>query len=303
MVRDGAVVRSRGDIEVPVYFRSAAKPIQALAVVESGAADLYGFTEQELALVCASHSGAPAHAQLAASILQKVGEDAGLLRCGGHKPLDPEVHDAYVRQGYEPGRLEDNCSGKHAGMIGAAKAMDDDVATYAEFAHPLQQQNLANIAELCGVTRGEVGLGVDGCAVPSYAVPVRAMALALEQFTSPDALPAGKAAAARRIADAILRYPDMVAGERRFDTRLMRAGGGRLLSKMGAEGVQVVGILGERMGIAVKIADGGRRAVHALTTALLIDLGLLDAGAAADLYPHQVTTREGVPVGECKVRL
>ena len=303
VVHDGRVVRRHGDIGVPCFYRSAAKPIQALAVVESGAPDRYGFTDEELALVVGSHSGSPMHSRHAMSILRKVGESPALLRCGGHTSLDPEVRDAYVRDGHHPGRIEDNCSGKHAGMIGAAKAMDADPVTYAEPDHLIQQQNLSNVALLTGLARERIHVGIDGCAVPSCAVPLEAMARAMERFAHPDDLPAGTAAAARRIADAVWSHPEMVAGERRFDTHLLRVGKGRLLSKMGAEGLQTIGVAGERLGIAIKITDGGRRAVEALASALLIDLGLLEPADLLDFYPRLVKTREGTPIGDVRVRL
>lgn len=303
VVRDGRVVRSLGDIGVPCFYRSAAKPIQALAVVESGAPDRYGFTDEELALVVGSHSGAPQHTAVARSMFGKIGESPALLRCGGHTSLDPEVRDAYVREGYETGRIEDNCSGKHAGMIGAAKAMGADPVTYAEPDHPVQQRNLSNVALLTGLPREHIHVGIDGCAVPSCAVSLEAMARAVERFANPEDLPAGTAEAARRIANAVWRHPDMVAGGRRFDTHLLRVGRGRLISKMGAEGMQTIGVAGARVGIAIKIADGGRRAVEALASALLLDLGLLEPKDLADFYPRLVKTREGTPVGRVKVRL
>jgi L-asparaginase II len=303
VVRDGRVIRSLGDIGVPCFYRSAAKPIQALAVVESGAPDRYGFTDEELALVVGSHSGAPQHTAVARSMFGKIGESPALLRCGGHTSLDPEVRDAYVREGYETGRIEDNCSGKHAGMIGAAKAMGADPVTYAEPDHPVQQRNLSNVALLTGLPREHIHVGIDGCAVPSCAVSLEAMARAVERFANPDDLPAGTAEAARRIANAVWRHPDMVAGGRRFDTHLLRVGRGRLISKMGAEGMQTIGVAGARIGIAIKIADGGRRAVEALASALLLDLGLLEPKDLADFYPRLVKTREGTPVGRVKVRL
>lgn len=303
VVRDGRVLRRAGDTSVPCFYRSAAKPIQALAVVESGAPDRYGYTDEELALVVGSHSGAPMHTRLARSMLEKVGESPALLRCGGHTSLDPEVRDAYVREGYETGRIEDNCSGKHAGMIGAAKALGVDPVTYAEPDHPVQQRNLSNVALLTGLPRERIHVGIDGCAVPSCAVGLEAMAVAMERFANPAGLPAETAAAARRIADAVWGHPEMVAGGRRFDTHLLRVGQGRLLSKMGAEGMQTIGVAGAGIGIAIKIADGGRRAVEALASALLLDLGLLEPADLSDFFPRRVKTREGTPVGDVKVRL
>jgi L-asparaginase II len=303
VVEDGAVVRSRGDIGAPVFYRSSAKPIQAIAVVESGAPDRYGWTDAELAVVVGSHSGSPAHAGAAKSILDKCGESPDLLRCGGHRPLGREVHDEYVRRGYVPGRLEDNCSGKHAGMIAAAKALGLETETYYRSSHAVQQENLANVALLAGVAPEDVLIGTDGCAVPCFAVPLRAMAHSAAQFATPDELPGGKAAAARRIAAAVCAHPEMVAGAVRFDTRLIRATNGALIAKEGAEGVQIIGLYGRRIGIAIKIDDGAKRAVHAVAAALLADLGVVKPSEISELYPRQVCTREGSPVGVVKVRL
>jgi len=152
----GRVARSRGDVAVPVYLRSAAKPFQAITVVESGALERFGITEEELALVAASHSSTPRHAQIAASILRKAGEGPELLRCGGHRPIDGKVAEDYIRRGVKPGRLEDNCSGKHGGMIAAAKALGEDPATYADPTHLVQRRNLENLALVAGVPEASI---------------------------------------------------------------------------------------------------------------------------------------------------
>jgi L-asparaginase II len=289
----GRVARRRGDVAVPVYLRSAAKPFQAIAVVESGALERFGMTEEELALISASHSSTPRHAQLAASILRKAGEGPELLRCGGHRPIDGKVAEDYIRRGVRPGRLEDNCSGKHGGMIAAAKALGEDPATYADSTHLVQRRNLENLALFA---EAEIRLGTDGCAVPSFALSLEAAARAIARYTTPDGHP--KEAAARRIAAAMVKHPDLVAGEGRFDTEVMRAAKGRLLVKSGAEGVILVGVLGARMGIAIKIDDGADRALHALAGALLKDLSLPHVPEAPE-----IRTREGTPVGEVKVTL
>jgi L-asparaginase II len=290
---DGRVARARGDLFIPVYLRSAAKPFQAIAVVESGALERFGITEPELALISASHSSSPRHAELALSILRKAGAGPELLRCGGHRPIDGKVAEDYVRRGIKPGRLEDNCSGKHAGMIAAAKALGADPAAYADAAHPVQRRNLENLALFA---EAEIRVGVDGCAVPSFALGLEAAARAIARYTTPDGHP--KEAAARRVAKAMLAHPELVAGDGRFDTEVMRAAKGRLLVKSGAEGVLLVGVMGARTGIAVKIDDGADRALHAVVAALLRDLGLVDYA-----QPREVRTREGTPVGEIRVRL
>jgi len=303
VVEDGRVTRSRGDVGAPVYLRSAAKPFQAVAVIESGAVERFGLTEEELALVAASHSSAPHHVRTALSILAKAGEGPELLRCGGHRPLDSKVYEEYVRQGHRPGRIEDNCSGKHAGMIAAAKALGADPVSYAEPTHPVQRKNLANLALLAGIPGSEIRVGVDGCAVPTFGVGLRDAARAMARYATPDDLPEEKAEAARRTARAMLAHPHMVAGEGRFDTVAMRAGRSRLLVKSGAEGVMIVGVIGARTGIAVKIADGADRALHAVVAALLIEMGLAQEFDLEGARPREVRTREGTPVGKVEVRL
>ncbi len=303
VLRRGRVERSRGDVDAPTFFRSSCKPVQALAVVESGAADRFGLTEEELALTVGSHDGSPHHAGRAESILRKAGAGAELLRCGGHPPLGKETAEEYLRKGLQPGRIHDNCSGKHAGMIAAARALGTDPASYADPAHPVQRRNLENIALYAGMERAEVRVGTDGCAAPTFAVPLRAMALLAARAADPYDLPDAKAAASRRIRDAVVRYPDMIAGPKRFDTRVIRAGKGRLLSKMGAEGVLLIGVVGERLGIAIKIADGGERAVNAVAAALLVEFGFVERADLADYFERRVLTREGTPVGEVQVAL
>lgn len=301
--RDGGVLRSRGDVDVPVFYRSAAKPIQALAVVESGAPDRFGFTDEELAMVVGSHDGSPRHAANAASMLGKVGVGADVLRCGGHTPISAAVHAQYVREGYRWGRLEDNCSGKHSGMIGAAKAWGEDPARYFEPGSRIQKENLANVSLLTGLPQAAIGVGVDGCGVPCFAVPVRGMARAAALLAAPEELPGPKAAAAVRVWDVVQRHPEMVAGPGRLDTRLIRAGQGRILSKEGAEAVHVLSVRGERTGIAVKVADGGARASQAVMAALLLDLGIVSRQDVLGVFPRAVLTREGSPAGEFQVTL
>jgi len=303
VVRDGRVVRSRGDIDSPVFYRSAAKPIQAVAVIESGAPERYGLTDEELAMVVGSHSGSRRNASNAISMLRKIGESPALLRCGGHRPLGREVYEGYVREGYGWGRIEDNCSGKHSGMIAATKAWGGDPRTYAERDSRVQRENLANVSLFTGVPTGEIGTGTDGCAVPSFAVPLRAMAASMARFIAPDDLPDAKAVAARRVVETVARNPEMVAGPGRFDTDLARAGQGRILAKEGAEGVQLLGIRDGRTGIAIKVSDGGRRAVQAIAASLLVDLGLLPADVVQEHLPRPVLSREGDPVGDLEVTL
>jgi L-asparaginase II len=298
--QNGEVVRSSGDITTPVYYRSAAKPFQALVVVESGAADRFGFTDEELAMVMGSHDGSPAHAAIARSMLGKIGVSEDLLRCGGHRPLSREVYEGYVRDGYEWGRIEDNCSGKHSGMIAAAIALGEDPVGYAAVDHTIQRINREHVALFTEFP--EPAVGIDGCAVPSFAVPLEAMAAGIARYTTAEICPANKQEAAARIRSVVAQFPEMVAGPKRFDTVVMRATDGKLLSKEGAEGVVTIGVSDERTGIAIKVTDGSQRALNAFAAALLRDMDLAPSEATSRWYPKDVLTREGDPIGRFEVQ-
>ncbi len=295
VVENGRVLAARGDVDSPYFMRSAAKPFQALAVVQSGAVDKYQLTDQELALCVGSHNGSPEHAQTAHSIFKKCGESPDLLRCGGHRPLGRDVYEEYIRTDFAYGRLEDNCSGKHAGMVAAAKAWGEPPESYAEEDHRVQRHIRDAVAAYTDVPSEKIETALDGCAVPSFALGVRQMATGISRFVTRD-----HNKDADRIFDAVQRHPDMVAGEGRFDTRLMRAGEGNLLAKMGAEGVQVVGAADRGLGIAVKILDGGARAVRGVVAGLLRQFDVLDVD---HLVEWAIRTRDGEPVGEMRVTL
>jgi L-asparaginase II len=208
-----------------------------------------------------------------------------------------------VREGFRWGRLEDNCSGKHSGMIAASAAWGEDPARYFDPKSRVQRENLANVSLLTGVPEARIGVGVDGCGVPCFAVPVVGMARAAARLASPEELPGPKAAAAARVWDVVQRHPEMVAGPGRLDTRLIQAGKGRILSKEGAEAVHVLSVRGEGIGIAIKIDDGGARASQALMAALLLDLGIVTKEDVLGVFPRAVVDREGSPVGEVRVTL
>jgi L-asparaginase II len=299
--RNGEVVRSSGDVTSPVFYRSAAKPLQAVAVVESGAPDRFGFTDAELALVVGSHDSSPLHVAAARSMLGKIGVSPDILRCGGHRALSREVYETYVREGHAWGRLEDNCSGKHSGMIGAAVAMGVDPAHYSEHKPPVQQANVDNVSLFTGVPRAKIETGIDGCSVPSFGVSLPAMAQAIARFTTPDLCPSEKQEAVARIRSVVAAHPEMVAGPKRFDTIVMRATGGALLSKEGAEGVVTIGVADESTGIAIKVEDGAQRALNAFAAALLSDLDLAPRDATSRWFPREILSREGNPVGAFEV--
>jgi L-asparaginase II len=276
--RDGRLAQSAGDVDSPVYLRSSAKPVQALASVVTGAADRFSMTEAELALACGSHGGEPFHTETALGLLRRLELGPEHLQCGAHPPsYEPAARDL-VRHGVEPSALHNNCSGKHSNMLAACVAMGWPVESYLEFHHPLQVMNVAHLAALAGVKPREITLGIDGCSAPNFALPLRASARAFAVWANPgDApdVPDVVREAALRIAAALAAHPEMIGGTRRVDTDLIRVTGGRVISKMGAEGVWCLGVAGAGIGIAMKTEDGAGRAPFPVGLALLRHLGVL----------------------------
>lgn len=299
---DGRLLASAGDPETFVYARSAAKPFQLAPFVASGHADALGLGPRELALMSASHSGEDQHTQLAASLLARVGRDAGALGCGVHEPYDGETADRLIREGIAPTALHHNCSGKHSGMVLFADRSGWPTDGYWESGHPVQQAIRRSMAAASGLEEEALLTAVDGCGVPTFGMPLRALATAFARLADPGSLgEAGLAAAVERIRDAMIAHPELVAGEnRRLDTALMRTARPRIAAKAGAEGIQGVAVLalpsgaagGSRtqaaaapFGVAVVIedGDGARRGSSAATCQALHQLGALDDEEVAAL--------------------
>jgi L-asparaginase II len=288
---DGNLRAAAGDPDLSTFFRSSAKPLQAVPLVEDGAFDRFGMTLEELALCCGSHSGSPRHVRTAEGLLARVGLDGEALACGPHPPLDEEARLSLVESGLEPGRLHNNCSGKHAGMLALARAHGWETAGYHRLEHPVQGRMVAEVARWSGVPQEAVAFGTDGCGVVCFGLPLRNMALAYARL----------AAAARRgdrgpakVVEAIVTHPELVAGEGRVCTDLMRRAGGRLFAKIGAEGMYCVGVPGAELGIALKVEDGSPRALPPYVVALLRELDLIsedDLGALhAFVFPEMRNT-------------
>jgi len=258
----GRLLAYAGDPDALVFLRSSAKPFQLLPLLESGAADALGFSEAEIAIACASHSGTDEHVAVLQGLQDRLGLSESLLQCGVHDPYDDDTYDHMLLRGEDPSANRNNCSGKHTAMLALAMHWGVSLENYLESQHPVQQAILQAVAGLCGLRPEEVTLGVDGCSAPVFAVPLRNAAMAYARLVDPTDLPPERAAACRRITQAMLRYPYLVAGPGRFDTALMRSGGGVLLAKGGAEGYQAVGILpagiasGRGAGLTLKICDG-----------------------------------------------
>jgi L-asparaginase II len=280
---DGRVVMSFGDADRPVYPRSAVKALQALPLVESGAANRVGLSDKEIALSCASHSGSEAHVATARSMLAKAGYDERVLECGAHWPLGEEEARALARSGRTPTALHNNCSGKHAGFVGLSCAIGADPKGYVASDHAVQREVTAAIEEMTGARLSEDMRGVDGCSIPTYAVPLLALARGFARLGTGQGLSQQRRQAAARIRAAISAHPMTVAGRGRFDTEVMSLLRGRVLTKSGAEGVFCAALPEVGLGVAVKAEDGAGRAAQAMIAALIRRFAGLDDEAAARL--------------------
>ena len=265
----GGVVFAAGDVDWAVYPRSAVKALLALPMVETGAAARLGLTDAEIALACSSHSGEEDHVATAASMLRKAGRDETCLECGSHWPSYDGATRALAAAGKTPSALHNNCSGKHSGFICLACDRGDDPKGYIHADHPTMKVITAALADMTSTKLDSGNMAIDGCSIPTFAIPLRALALAFARFGSGQGMDADRAAAARRIRAAVTAQPRMVAGTNRFDTKVIQALGERVFVKGGAEGVHCGTIPELGLGFAVKCDDGAGRAADVVTAALI----------------------------------
>lgn len=299
----GRLVGAVGDPARRVYWRSSAKPIQALGVVHSGAADRFGLTAKELSVCCASHCGSGEHVAAVRSILGKIGLDQTALQCGAHPPSDGAERDRLIREGLSPSPLHNNCSGKHAGMLARAVALGADTATYLERAHPVQQSIMEDMSALSGVAEADIVLGVDGCGAITHGMTLRAMATAFARLAWPAEMPRPIQEAAPRIIAAMAAEPVMVAGAGSFSSALLGACGGRVVAKAGAEGLFVLALTERGIGVAIRAVDGSSRGQSAVVLRVLDQLDALDEACRAELARFAqtaVTNWHGATVGEIR---
>jgi len=259
---DGASVLALGDVARPVYPRSAVKPLQALPLIESGAAERYGFGDQEIALACASHGGEPAHVEVANRMLARAGLDASALECGAHWPSHQASTQALARSGGAPSALHNNCSGKHAGFVCLACAAGADHHGYVKAEHVVQREVRGAIEGLAGASLSADQCGIDGCSIPTWAVPLTTLAHAFAKFGTGQGLGLERGKAAARIRAACAAQPYFVAGTGRFCTEIMKLFGARVLVKTGAEGVFCGALPELGLGVALKCDDGATRAAE-----------------------------------------
>jgi L-asparaginase II len=281
------MVLALGDVARPVFPRSAVKGFQALPLIETGAADRYGLTDAEIALCCASHNGEPEHVAAALGILAKAGQGADCLECGAHWPSYDAATRKLARAHGEPTALNNNCSGKHSGFIClACGGLEVDPKGYVGRRHPVQQAVRAAMSEITGAPHDVAIAGTDGCSIPTYAVPLEALALGFARFGTGQGVGPERAKAASRIRKAVASAPFMVAGTKRFDTGIMEALRERAFTKTGAEGVFCATFPELGLGLALKIDDGASRASEVVMAALIARFLELDAAEAAAVQPR-----------------
>ena len=296
----GRVLRRAGDPELSVYARSAIKPIQALALIESGAADAFALGDAEIALACASHSAEPRHVEVVSAWLERIGCSVSDLECGPQLPSREQDIRALFGVGQRPSPLHNNCSGKHSGFLSIARHLGVPTAGYVKFEHPVQQRVLGVLESMTGLELAGAPRGVDGCGIPVFAAPLGNLALAMARLSDPRDQPERRQEACARVRAALAAEPFMIAGSGRFCTDLITASRGRILAKTGAEGVFCISLTELGLGLALKVEDGATRAAEVAAINLLRDLGLLDSetsGAVERLFEPPILNRAGLRVG------
>lgn len=300
---EGGTVLEIGDADRPVFPRSCIKAIQALPLVESGAADAFGLGDRELALACASHSGEPAHVSGAADLLARAGLDETALECGAHWPFDQPAMLDLARSGGAPSQLHNNCSGKHAGFLCTCNHLGFGLRGYVDYSHRYHALLRGTMEEVTGAIHDEANAGVDGCAIPTYAIPLRALALGFARMGSGIGMGVERMKAARRLLSACMAEPFMMSGTGTMDLALIEAGAGRIFVKTGAEAVYVAALPTLGLGVAVKCDDGGTRASEAIVAELLAGLFSGDHALSArlrELARPAVKNRNGAAVGQIR---
>jgi L-asparaginase II len=302
--REGDVILSWGDIEAPVYPRSAIKPLQAIPLIESGAAEACGASDIEIAVGCASHGGEPMHVEAIAAWLERCGLSISDLECGCHAPSHGPSSDDLVRVDTPFHAAHNNCSGKHAAMLVTAKHLGDSTTGYIDYTHPVQQRVLGVLEQMCGLDLTTAPRGVDGCSIPTFAVPLGNLSLAFARFADPgNEVPARRSDAIRCIHAALAGAPEMIAGTGRYCSEIIRATQGKVLVKTGAEGVFCGAVPSLGLGIALKCEDGAKRASEAMMTAILMRLGAIDDSTLQSIdqaLPQPIFNRNHRVVGEMR---
>jgi len=284
---NGKILWRLGDTNRVTYSRSSAKPMQAIPVLESGAVDEYGITEKELAVMCASHRSEDFHTEAVLSILNKAGLDESYLQCGTHYPLAAYMENKFKAEGIVPTPIHSNCSGKHSGMLIAAKIRNESLDDYYLPSHPLQMRITEIIAEVCEYPAGQIVIGCDGCGVPVHAMPMYKFAQGYAKMSRPETLGPDRGKTVSRITSAMTNYPEMVSGTGEFVTELMKAFGDRLFCKSGASAFFAMGLKGKGIGIAMKMEDGNANVIPLAILETLVQIGEITENEALSLSSYR----------------
>jgi L-asparaginase II len=318
----GRLLAWLGDPYLVTYMRSAAKPLQALPFIEQGGDQFFHLTSKEIAIICSSHDGSLEHVETIKAIQEKVGIQENDLLCGVHLPFSLPEQIALIKNGEQPTQNQNNCSGKHTGMLAYARMRGLPISDYINPEHPIQKTILQTVAEMCSLPQEKIEVGIDGCSAPNFAIPLYNAALGFARLCDPRGLSPDRAAACRRIVSSMVANPVMVGGRGRFDTSLMEVCSGRILAKVGAEGYIALGIMpgatgadSPGIGIAIKIADGDislrkangdsyNRARPAVTLEVLRQMGYISSKELellAEFGPTKpITNLRKIVVGELR---
>ena len=303
--RQRKILWQTGDAHEPVFWRSGAKPFQILPLLAAGGADRFSLTESEVAIIASSHSGARFHTEAVKTILGKMGLNSDALDCGIARPLDDVISREIFRSGEPYTNLHNDCSGKHSGMLGLSLIKGYPLTGYRKADHPVQQEMRQAVAKAAGMDANDLTEGIDGCGVPTFRIPLLAMAFAYAQLAWPapefwDAW----TKPIQQVRDAMRQYPEYVGGEGRYETNLMRVTQGRLVAKLGAEASFCIGHCEQGLGFACKVQDGGMRVLPSFCTQTLVEIGWISSAEAAklnEMHPHLIRNEHGDVVGRVTV--
>ena len=303
----GELLLHIGDPDFQAYARSSLKPFQAIPLIKSGASEYFNYTSEEIAISCASHSGESIHRQVVENILSKIDETEASLICGAHVPRDIEGFEQWIKDGNQLTKIFNNCSGKHASMIATCKYTNKDIDSYYQPDHPLQLEIKDLIQDICGISDSNIAVGEDGCGLPVYSFPLKNLAFGFCKLGNPDIIAENNLREAIvKIQDSMITSPYFVAGKNRFDTDAMKILNGKIVSKMGAEGIQGIGVIDKGIGIAIKVEDGANRGADIVGMHVLNHLGVIDKKELEQLlayYEPEILNTNGKKVGHISFEL
>ncbi|CAM3273763.1 asparaginase [Filibacter tadaridae] len=282
----GNLLYSKGNPDRVTYARSSMKPLQAIPIVETGAADHFEFDPADLSLSCASHNGEDQHTNRVKNILSRLDLTTDSLKCGTHPPRWKETYEALIKADKEITPEYNNCSGKHSGMLTTAKHMNESLEDYYKLDHPVQKRILEVISDISEIPADDIEIGIDGCGVPVHGIPLKNLALSFAKMADPVSFPTKRKNAIEKITSAMMAAPEMVGGTDRFCSDFMRIEDGRMFGKAGAEGVYCIGDLETGLGIAIKIEDGNGRGVYPAAVEVLKQLDLLNEEQCEQLHSY-----------------